>query len=147
MVSNNTKNLDIIFILQKKCIRILNSVSYNGHTNPLFVENKIVKFPDIITKNQLLFVHQLINNILPHDLNCLFTYTTDIHSHNTRIPNTVFFIPQISSTNFGNYSLKFKVPYVWNNFSKAHPDVCNQQFKSFKRNIHKYFLDKYINEI
>ena len=29
------KNLDIIFILQKKCIRILNSVSYNGHTNPL----------------------------------------------------------------------------------------------------------------
>ena len=28
---------------------------------------KIVKFPDIITKNQLLFVHQLINNILPHD--------------------------------------------------------------------------------
>ena len=98
------KNLDIIFILQKKCIRILNSVSYNGHTNPLFVENKIVKFPDI-TKNQLVFVHQLINNILPHDLNCLFTYTTDIHSHYTQI-----FIPQISSTNFGNYPLKFKVP-------------------------------------
>ena len=73
------KNLDIIFILQKKCIRILNSVSYNGHTNPLFVENKIVKFPDIITKNLMIslviiFVHQLINNILPHDLNCLFTY-------------------------------------------------------------------------
>ena len=61
-----------------------------GHTNPLFVENKIVKFPDIITKNQLLFVHQLINNILPHDLNCLFTYTTDIHSHYTRISNTGF---------------------------------------------------------
>ena len=137
------KNLDSIFILQKKGIRILNFADYYEHTNPLFLENKIIKFPDIIKTHQLIFANQFKNDMLPDDLNCLFTYTTNIHNHRTRASNNNLFIPQISSTYHGNYSLKYKIPFVWNDFSKVHPDVCNQKFKRFKSNINKYFLEKY----
>ena len=79
------KNLDIIFTLQKKSIRILNSVNYNAHMNPLFLENKIIKFPDIIKSNQLLFANQFLNNNLPEDLKNMIKFSNCIHDHSTRI--------------------------------------------------------------
>ena len=41
-------NINKINILQKKCIRIINLKIYNDHTNPLFVDNKLLKLNDII---------------------------------------------------------------------------------------------------
>ena len=54
------KNLDSIFVT-KKSIRIINFATFNHHTNPLFLEDKIIKFPDIIKLNQLMLVQQFNN--------------------------------------------------------------------------------------
>ena len=142
------KNLDIIFTLQKKSIRILNSVNYNAHTNPLFLENKIIKFPDIIKSNQLLFANQFLNNNLPEELKNMIRFSNCIHDHSIRISqNCGFFIPQVTSTNYGIYSIRYMVPFVWNEFSRVYPMSAKlQNFKSLKKKLNKYFLDAYQNK-
>ena len=148
MVINHSKKLNIILILQKKCIRILNSVLFNEHTNLLFYNNKIIKFPDVVKTNQLLFVNQFINKNLPDDLNNLFTFSTNIHNHVTRSSkNSGLFIPNVSSTNFGLYSLKYVAPCVWNDFSRVHPEISRfNNIKTFKKYIINFFIEQYKSE-
>ena len=113
----------------------MNSLTYNDHTNPLFVENKIIKFGDLIVTNQLLLAFEFKMKILPIDLNHLFTYTSDIHTHFTRVSSSSLYIPEIFTTNFGFYSLKYQVPVVWNDFSKDHPAIFKQSQRCFKKYI------------
>ena len=47
------ENLDTITILQKKCMRIINFVPFNSHTNNMFLDNKRLKFDDLIKVEQL----------------------------------------------------------------------------------------------
>ena len=103
------KNLDIIFTPQKKSIRILNSVNYNVHTNPLFLENKIIEFPDIIIFNQLLFINQFINNNLPEDLKNIIRFSNCIHNHSAHISERWFiYSPNyINKLQYGIYSLSY----------------------------------------
>ena len=53
------KNLDSVFRLQKKSIGIINFATFNQHTNPLFLDDRIVKFPDVIKLNQLILVQHV----------------------------------------------------------------------------------------
>ena len=138
-------NLDSIFRLQKIGIRIINFASFNEHTNSLFSADTIIKYPDIITLNQLMFVQQFNSKTLPNELENLLMHTSNIHNHFARISsNSGLFIPQISSTNFGSYSLKYMGPYVWNNFSRVHPEICHfHNTKCFKNFLINYFLEQY----
>ena len=40
-----------------------------------------------------------------------------------------------------------QAPSIWNQFSKAHNDVCESSYKSLKRFLNKYFIDKYKEEL
>ena len=93
------KNLDSIFMLQQNISDIINFATFNHHTNPLFLEDKIIKFPDIIKLNQLMLVQQFNNKTLPCQLENLMEPTANIHNHFTHTSsNSGLFIPQISST-------------------------------------------------
>ena len=62
-----------------------------------------------------MLVQQFNNKTLPRQLEILMEHIANIHNHFTRTSsNSGLFIPQISSTNFGSYSLKYMAPYVWN---------------------------------
>ena len=65
-------NLDRITILQKKCVRLMNFSQYNSHTPPLFIKDKLITFPDIITSNKLKLAFDFKSNTLPEDLCILF---------------------------------------------------------------------------
>ena len=92
-----------------------------------------------------MLVQQFNNKTLPRQLENLMEHIVNIHNHFTRTSsNSGLFIPQISSTNFGSYSLKYMAPYVWNNFSRVHPDICNyNSCKRLKNFLIKYFLEQY----
>ena len=141
------KNLDKISVLQRKCIRIINSAAFNEHSNSLFIKNEIIKFTDIIKINQLLFANQFYNETLPADLKNFFKYCSEVHTYQTRSSNSALFIPSISTTNYGINSIKFQVPFLWNKFSKAHIGVCERSYKSLKMFLNKYFIDKYKEEL
>ena len=44
----SSKNMDNITVLQNKCLRILNFVPINTHTNLLFLSDKIIKCTDVV---------------------------------------------------------------------------------------------------
>ena len=77
-------NIDTIKILQKKCVRIINFASFNGHTNILFNSDKLLKFQDSIKFEQMKLVFEFKTNTLPLDLNNLFQENKEINCHLTR---------------------------------------------------------------
>ena len=71
-----------------------------------------------------MLVQQFNNKTLPRELENLMEHIANIHNHCTcSSSNSGLFIPQISSTDFGSYSLKYMAPYVWNNFSRVYLDI------------------------
>ena len=95
---------------------------------------------------QLLIANQFNNDTLPDDLKCLFLHSNRVHDHDTRNSDINFFVPSISSTNFGELSLKHKVPFTWNEFSRVCPDIAYKSFNCSKKIINNYFNCKYIKE-
>ena len=133
-------NIGLISILQRKCLRIINFAPFNSHTNYMFATDKILKFEDIISFEQLKVVFDFITNKLPDELNNLFQLNCEVSNYNTsNTSKEGFYIPQIQTTNRGKLSLKYSAPVLWNAFIKSNSSII-----SFKRiRPFKYFLKNY----
>ena len=111
------KNVNTINLLQKKCIRILNFGPFNCHTNSLFHDNKLLKLNDIVKNEVIKLAYQFKNNALPNDLNCIFQCNENIY--NTRNMNHGgLIVPIIKTKSYGDRTLRYTVPRVWNDFIK-----------------------------
>ena len=143
------QNIDIIYKLQKKCIRIINFATYYSHTNPLFIEDKILKLPDIIKISQIKLIFDYKNNLLPQDLLTLFKLTGDVHTHQTRmLTGEKLFIPEINTTKYGNHSLRYRAPVTWNNFITFQPELNSIKIIShLKRYLKTFFITQYKRNI
>ena len=131
------KNLDILNILQKKCIRIITFSNYDCHTNALFIDNNLLKLNDVIESSYI--------NLCPILLLINYQYSYSKHSHNTRNSfNHGFFIPSINTTSFGNKSLRYNTPVVWNKLLKINPEISNSvSMNSLKCTLKSYYLKTY----
>ena len=67
---------------KKKCLRMINFVSFNYHTNDRFANDKLLKFDDIFSLQQLKVVFAFLNNKLPEDLNNLFQLNCEVNNYN-----------------------------------------------------------------
>ena len=138
-------NINIIKVLQKKCMRIINFAPFNSHTNNLFKSDKILKFDDVIKFEQLKIIYEFKSNSLPNDLSNLFIENKDINCHFTRnVANEGIYIPQIQTKSFGTNSLKYSAAVLWNNHLKN--DVKINTFTSlysFKKYLKKFYLSNY----
>ncbi len=65
-------SLEPLFILQKRAIRIIHNASYIEHTNPLFIQLKIIKLYDTIELMTAQFLYKARNNSLPRQLQRMF---------------------------------------------------------------------------
>ena len=130
-------NIESITVLQKKCLRIINFAPFNSHTNDMFVNDKILKFVDIISIEQLKIIFNFLNSNLPDELMKLFHLNMEVSNCNTRnASNQGLFIPQIHTVNHGNLSLKYSGTVLWNAFIKSDSSIVSYTqigpFKSFK---------------
>ena len=66
------KNLDILNILQKKCICIITFNNYNCHTNALFIDNNLLKLNDVIESSYIKLMFNFTTNKLPAGLCDMF---------------------------------------------------------------------------
>ena len=57
----SSKNINTIRILQKKCLRIMNFSEFNSHTNPLFIQNRLLKLDNIIESSHLQLIFEFTN--------------------------------------------------------------------------------------
>ena len=83
-------NLNRLFKLQKKILRIITLSKYNAHTTPLYKSLNILKINDHFLLYQLKFYHKYMNNNLPlYFQNLQIIRPRDIHDHFTRSLNIV----------------------------------------------------------
>ena len=132
-------NIDKIFLLQKKCIRLISFAKYYDHTDPLFKSLNIMKVKDIFMLQVIKFMYQFRNDSLPDSLNSLFRSVRTVHLYNTRFPNS-FYVPQVESTRYGHLSLRYKGPSSFNNLLR-NTDILND---SISVNILKIAFKKYV---
>ena len=55
-------SLNRITLLPKRAIRILHSAAYRDHTSPLFHRSKVLKFVDILSLENCIFVNKCFND-------------------------------------------------------------------------------------
>ena len=91
-------------------------------SSPIFKELKILKLNDIITTNNIIFVHKTLNGMTPsHFKNFVEPYIPN-HNHATRNdPSSGYSIPpgSVSLNNIEPHSLKYRCAQDWNEMLKT----------------------------
>lgn len=121
--------VDRVFILQKKIIRLMFSLMPLDSCRPVFIQNKILTLTSIFIFEGAVFVHKNKQ---------MFTTNFCKHTHNTRAANQI-------SINKYRLSLFRKSPFVCCAciFNTLPTDIKNQQsFSAFKNNLKQYLISK-----
>ncbi len=132
-------NVDKIYKLQKKTIRVINNVKYNHHTEPLFKINQILAIKDLHTLNCLVFMHKLKNNKMPDSFNGLNYFIPprrairEIYSHMAQIRR--------HRTKYSSLLPLHKFPKIWNDLNLELQRVVS--ISVFKREVRSYLMGKY----
>ena len=115
----------------------------------MFCDLSLLKVDDIIKSQQLKLIFEFKNNRLPLELQKLFKFTNQKHNYGTTSASKEFlFIPQINTVSYGNKSIKYGGPYLWNEICKNNPTLNNvKTIFQLKRFLKKHFLFQYNNVI
>ena len=101
------ENISKVEILQKKCTRIMTFSDFNSHTDPLFIDLKLVKFRDVIKMQHLQLTFQFCNKMVPRDLNIFFNLREDVRKTTLSLKNAkkmCLVIPKTKSVKSGTKS-------------------------------------------
>jgi hypothetical protein len=110
---SSNSNILTIFKMQKKAIRTITKNNYLAHTNPLFLEQKILPFPSLITYTQLKLMHSIVYSYCPPSLRNIFRTNNQREvNHDLRNAN-LFTIPHPRIELFKK-SLLYSIPTEWN---------------------------------
>ena len=85
-VWGQNKNVETnkIAFLQDKAIRIMSFRSHDTPCEPLFNERNIIRFFDLTSFYNCLFIAEHLNQNLPSSFGGFFAYMADCHNYNTR---------------------------------------------------------------
>lgn len=134
------KHLKPIITQQKKAIRLIENAAYNEHTNPLFINNKIIKLPEIIELHILKFMHRIINKIAPQQILTLFPQrprNTHIESRNLDIHIPLF--RKSSSQN----SIFYQGPKQLTTLPHAIKEQMQQSTQTLSKHYKHHLLRRY----
>ena len=82
--SANPTNINPLFLLQKKAIRIINHANYLDHTDPLFKKSKLLTVHQVFKSKCLIFMYKCTKcNMFP-EFKAKMQLNSDVHNHNTR---------------------------------------------------------------
>ena len=124
--------------IQKKIVRMICNAKYLDHTDPLFLECKLLKVKSIYEYAISIFMYKIQNDLSPKFMREHFSINSDIHSYNTR-QSLLYHVPD-----YGNdkcqASIKYQGPVIWNNIPK---DIRNStSLDSFKIHFKRFLLIK-----
>ena len=67
--------------LLKYAIRTIHKAACNSHTDPLFNKSQIIKLTDVYEYESVLFMHEFVENNLPHSFYDVFRNNRDVQKH------------------------------------------------------------------
>ena len=133
---------------------------FNANTNQIFINVGLLKVRDInpiIKCNQLKLVYNFFNKDLPTDLMTLFQSSAAAHTTKLQLNSNIkslLFVPRIRTQSYGNQSLKYRCPQLWNEFFATGIAIDNvsannvtfdklKSGKHFQEVLKRHFLYKY----
>ena len=115
-----------------------------SHSEPLFKSLDILKFDDLITINNVIFIKNALEANLPTSVLNAFMFDAD-HSYNTRANLTgLINLSSFITTSFGKNSIRHQSITSWNNLipSINFPILQDPLFK-VRRSLKAFFIDLY----
>ena len=140
----NAQNIHALTQLQKKCIRIISKSRYNAHTAPLYHSLNILPLPDLISQQNLLFLHSVehkyapisFHNIFPKNLN-----NQTLHEYPLR-NSEEYYVPRVRNEYLKKFPA-YAIPKTWNEINLDSKTLPTPSI--FKSKTKKYFIDKLSN--
>ena len=128
------KYLMPLYILQTSAVRLCCNAQFRANSSPLFKTLRLLKLPDIVAHNSLLFMFKFKYDLLPGAFQNYFRLNSDIHNVNTRGKND-FYLPLLRSSFIQQNSIKYRGAVQWNSLNS---DIlkCEERYHTFKK-IHK----------
>ena len=108
----NKTILDPLIKLQIKVIRLISNVPKLIHTEPLFVNRRILTVNNLYTYSTGCFMHTFSNGKLPKPFIGMFVSNSSVHNYGTRQSNS-FHYP-VGRTAFSYKTIKFKGVSIYN---------------------------------
>ena len=103
-------------------LRLITYSHHRAHASPLNNDLNVLKFSDIIEKQNVLFLHDIYNNTLPSAVTSTFNVDFS-HSYSTRANTHGLINSQIkNTTSYGIGSLKHQSILSWNKCQKLLPE-------------------------
>ena len=125
----NERNLNSIFILQKRIIRIIKSLPFRTHTSPYFERLNILNIFQLCKYKVILFMFKYVKGLLPLIFENNFVTNDDCHSYPTRIGNHLR--PLRCRKSAGQKSMKYNGAILWSSITDLIDHSCS--FSSFKK--------------
>ena len=111
---SSNHDLEKIFKIQKKAIRIVTNSSFHAHTAPLFAKHKILPLNKIILQAKLHLMHSIYYNYAPPTLKNMCKKNSERSiSHNLRNQDD-YTIPRANYSFYTRFPL-YTLPLAWNN--------------------------------
>ena len=136
-----TNLLDLIRI-QKRIVRRIEGVHHLAHSSPIFKKLDLLKFPDLVTQQQLVILHSFLNGTMPQSYSCYFKLWQP--SRDTRL--RLHFEEPFAGNNYRMFSFKNACPKAWNTIIASNiPDLADVPYSKclFKKVTKKIFVDSY----
>ena len=128
-------------------MKVINFQSSGSPTGPLYQENKVLKIADFINYKNALFVRNTLKRENPQVFHEMFIMLNQNSSYNTRGTTYHFFdIPQVKTTHFGQYSVKFQAFETWSKLQRTQNlNLLTSATSKFKKTLFQAYLTKYSN--
>ena len=143
----NQNNLQFMKLtkLQNKALKVINFQSSDSPTGPLYQENKVLKIADFINYKNALFVRNTLKRENPQVFHEMFIMLNQNHSYNTKAATYHFLdIPQVKTTHFGQYSVKFQASETWNKLQRTqNVHLLTSEPSEFKKALFQAYLAKF----
>jgi len=110
--STYTTRLQRLIMLQKRAIRIVAGATYGSHTNPLFLNFRVLRVEQIRLFQTGEFMYRYGRDLLPPVYKGFFNLVSEIHSYPTR--NSKNYRCAFAQTNTRLFSMKYVGASLWN---------------------------------
>ena len=137
--SASHSQLERVFKLQKRAMRIINHLPFLAHTEPIFKSHKILKFYDIYQYEIAIFMYNCYRGLLPESLHNHFVLNCSVHNYVTRSCKN-FHVPNVRTDLFKK-SIFYRGPISWNLLSDEIKNSCS--FNTFKRKYKANIITTY----
>ena len=105
-------NLNCIYLLQKRMVRLISKAHHLANTVPLFSKLKVLDIYSIYSFSVATFMYSYHHNLLPSSFRNLFWSSNQVHHYEIRIASQ--YRPHFCGTKIKQFSVLYGGPSIWN---------------------------------